>query len=293
MDALQTNYDKLLDDINEWRKLVSSFSKLTLPKSNSFEGSAFQKYLELLNFLWTEYDYLLKGKIVSDYRKSKEREVISFDEIEEEIAHEIANKKKKVMKVKDRHMLDALDAQLASLGVEITESQKQLKDSAKAIVANKVSFKFRTSETTNERNIPFYPYLFLNGTKCTLEKACPGLDSSSAKDVICNHPWFPQSSDSNPRKKQKGHGGKKGCIHILILLLLLILISKSSSSRRRNNISFNRKTCSAAIRKCSNTETFASSSSRHGKPTIKPIFITGPISSPKTSFTSPVNNANF
>ena len=78
MDVLQANYNKLFDDINEWRELVLFFSKLIPPKSNPLVGSAFQKYLELLNFLWTEYDYIYKGESVSAYRNSMPKKCTSI-----------------------------------------------------------------------------------------------------------------------------------------------------------------------------------------------------------------------
>ena len=204
MDVLQANYNKLFDEINEWRELVNFFSKLIPPKSNPLVGSAFQKYLEFLNFLWTEYDYIYKGGSVSAYRNSMPKQM-HFDAAEKEISKQLKQKKKGM----EAQMIEALDAKLSSLGLEITEAQKQLKDSAKAIVTKAVEKQFSILQKTNERYIPFYVHMVLDGISRPFDKTCPGLDSSTAENAICTHPWFPQSPDSRPRKNQKVHGGLK------------------------------------------------------------------------------------
>jgi len=204
MEVLQANCKILFDEINEWRELVLFFSKLIPPKSNLSVDSAFQKYLELLNFLWTEYDYIYKGESVSAYRNSMPN-ILHFDKAETEISNQLKIKKRGL----ESQMIEALDAQLASLGLDITTAQKQLKDSAKAIVTSAVSNQFSILKKMNEREIPFYVHMDLDGIKRTFDKTCPGLDSSTAKNAICTHPWFPQSQDSRPRKNQKVHGGLK------------------------------------------------------------------------------------
>ena len=93
MDVLQANCNKLFDVIDEWRELVSFFSKLMPPKSNPLVGSAYQKYLELLNFLWTEYDYIYKGESVSAYRNSMPK-ILHFDKAETEITNQLKKKKR-------------------------------------------------------------------------------------------------------------------------------------------------------------------------------------------------------
>ena len=58
-----------------------------------------------------------------------------FDNAETEISKQLKKKKKGM----ENQMIEALDAKLSSLGLEITAAQKELKDSAKAIVTSAVS----------------------------------------------------------------------------------------------------------------------------------------------------------
>ena len=101
MEVLQANCKILFDEINEWRELVLFFSKLIPPKSNLSVDSAFQKYLELLNFLWTEYDYIYKGESVSAYRNSMPKKM-HFDNAETEISKQLKKKEKRNGEPNDR-----------------------------------------------------------------------------------------------------------------------------------------------------------------------------------------------
>lgn len=59
--------EKLFEEISTFEKQVNIFTELNPRKCEVSEESV-ENYLDLLNFLWTEYEFLYNGSKISKYR---------------------------------------------------------------------------------------------------------------------------------------------------------------------------------------------------------------------------------
>ena len=140
MDKILEAFKNYFAAYEQFERLVEAFSKLT-PNSNN--KNAVIEYLKIMNFLWTEYDYLYTGKSISAYQIQKKKEKSST------IYHDTTQKKlsemgKKVKEEKDeqkkkeyKSILVANRTKCDAISYSIGHCQKTLKESAREILAHK------------------------------------------------------------------------------------------------------------------------------------------------------------
>ena len=87
--------ESFVNEVAEWEKRVNLFAALSPTKTPSKEDM--KNYLLLHNFFWTEYEFLYKGKKISDYRRTSttQEDFAFYDKIEETIMRRKKNFKTK------------------------------------------------------------------------------------------------------------------------------------------------------------------------------------------------------
>ena len=234
MDKILEAFRNYFAAYEQFERLVEAFSKLT-PNSNN--KNAVIEYLKIMNFLWTEYDYLYTGKSISAYQIQKKKEKSST------IYHDATQKKlsemmKKVKEEKDeqkkkeyKSILVANRTKCDAISYSIGHCQKTLKESAREILAHKQLSSLKISiRNAPGTSTPYIQQFTTNTDNDTtiFESECTGYNPASIDEEIQRHQWFPQTHPPHhpPPKKQKLNSRKA----------VVASSSSSSSTIRRKKI---------------------------------------------------------
>ena len=134
-EMLCMDCEKFFDEFKLFSELVHELSTFE-PTVDSINAASLKKYLEWLNFLWTEYAYLYNGTATSAYRinlKSEGSQKLCYDNSKEtmkEMAKLKNAEKDTKRKTQYKSILEGLRVRFDAICVDIGTCQKKLKESA-------------------------------------------------------------------------------------------------------------------------------------------------------------------
>ena len=224
-ETLHLECEKFFDEFNLFKELVHELSTFE-PTLASINPNSLKKYVEWLNFLWTEYAFLYNGIATSAYRlklTSEGSHKLCYDKrnpIKNEMAKLKNVEKDKKKKCRYKNILEGNDTRFDEIKVAIDSCQRELKESANFIISrvkekerkSTKSSKFIFSRKIHPSNIPYTLEIYINGEKIEFDITCPGVDPSIASRLMIHHEWCPHHVINQTIKKKKGNSRQPSAI---------------------------------------------------------------------------------
>ena len=165
-ETLHLECEKFFDEFNLFKELVHELSTFK-PTLDSINPNSLKKYVEWLNFLWTEYAFLYNGIATSAYRlklTSEGSHKLCYDKrnpIKNEMAKLQKAEKHADKKRRYKGLLAGNTVRFDEIKVAIDSCQRELKESANSIFS-RVKEKERKSSKSS--------HIFLTSTLLVMPK---------------------------------------------------------------------------------------------------------------------------
>ena len=217
--------EKFLFFFNLFKELVHELSTFE-PTLASINPNSLKKYVEWLNFLWTEYAFLYNGIATSAYRlklTSEGSHKLCYDKrnpIKNEMAKLQKAEKHADKKRRYKGLLAGNTVRFDEIKVAIDSCQRELKESANFIFSrvkekerkSTKSSKFIFSRKIHQSNIPYTLEIYINGEKIEFDITCPDVTPRTASIQMFQHEWCPHHVINQTIKKKKGNSRQPSAI---------------------------------------------------------------------------------
>ena len=192
-EKLYLECDNFFGEFNLFKELVHELSSFQ-PTVDLINANSLKKYLEWLNFLWTEYAFLYNGTATSAYRLKltsdgshklcyDNRNLIKSEMTRLQKAEKDADKKRRY-----KSLLAGNIVRFEEIKVAVDTCQRELKESANFIFSrvkekerkSTKSSKFTFSRKIHRSNIPYTLEIYINDEKIEFDITCPDVTPRTA-----------------------------------------------------------------------------------------------------------------